>query len=193
MEEEVRHFSAVAGVGRTYSRRDVARVAAEVGGHVELAALLRSLSRSSFTLNECSELALLELNIIMKNNQRDAPAGLTLPLKSSHSWTRSATQKVLEGICAAVKTDPVSTLVRHLVQTTYPCCSAAAAAKIVFQAPPWLQPWCERYHVEASNVVALELTLFDALGRASNVMLFPLLGEENYHEKDSVDRLRMSR
>jgi hypothetical protein len=160
------------------SRRNIARVATEVAGHVEMVALMHSLPRCNLKLNERTELALLELNILLKRSKHLAGE---IHLKNSHSWCRNLTQKIIANVSATVRADPALTLVRHLVSTTYPRCSAAAAAKHVFEAPPWLQSWCERYHVEVNNVVVLELTLFDA-GRASNPMFFPLLGGGEYCE-----------
>ena len=57
----------------------------------------------------------------------------------------------------------------------YPGC-AAAATKHIIAAPQWLLSWCSRYNLEPHNVAVLELTLFDAAGRVSNAMHFPLLG-----------------
>lgn len=158
----------------TCSRRKMARVAAEVAGLFELVTLLHSLPRCDVKLDETTELALLELNILLKRQKRCDNLGVKLI--SSHSWTRNRTQKIVASVASAVPADPAITLVHHLVNTTYPRCSAAAAAKHVFEAPPWLQTWCERYRVEANNVVVLELMLFDAVGRVSNPLFFPLLG-----------------
>ena len=165
--------------GANYTR-NIARIAAEVAGLVEMVALMHSLPRCNLKLNERTELALLELNVLLKRNKKCSGA---VKLKSSHAWTRKSPQQVVALVSSAVRGDPAMTLVRHLVQTTYPCCSAAAAARHVLEAPPWLQPWCERFQIDSDNVVLLELTLHDAVGRMSNPLFFPLLGDGDYYRK----------
>lgn len=164
-------------VGRHLQQRNTARVAAEVAGHVEIVALIHSLPRCDMKLDDTTEPALLELDILLKRYRRCNPG---VKLISSYSWTRNRTHKIIASVASAVRSNPALTLVSLLVHTTYPRCSAAAAAKHVFETPPWLKSWCERYRMEANNVVVLELTLFDAVGRVSNPMFFQLLREREY-------------
>ena len=173
--------SPTSGSGSNYHNRRIARIAAEVAGHVEMVALLHSLPRCDMKLNEHTELGLLELNVLLKQNKKCCAA---VKLKSSHSWSRARTQNIVAQVSSTVREDPAMTLVRHLVDTTYPRCSAAAAAKHVFEAPPWLQSWCERFRVDVNNVSILELTLYDAVGRVSNPIFFVLGGDGDcYYEK----------
>jgi hypothetical protein len=46
----------------------------------------------------------------------------------------------------------------------------------VFDCPGWLRSWCARHSVPCKDVSVLQLTLYDATGRGSNAMYFPLVG-----------------
>lgn len=169
----------------SYDQRFIGRVAAEIAGVSEMVALITSLPRGGLLLSERTELAILELNTAML--QQKNSRGQTVAVKQSRSLcgaSKTRPSSVVAEILAAVgDADPTPTLVRHLTEVTYPKCSAAVAAKHVFEAPAWLQPWCGRHGVDWTNVEVVELTLFDGHGRGSNAMLFPLLGAGNHFER----------
>ena len=91
-------------------------------------------------------------------------------MTSSHSWTRADARRVLANLCAALKADPAQRLITHLVERTYPGCTAAAAAMHEMEAPQWLLSWCQRYSVEPRRVALLEVTLFDGAGGACQIL-----------------------
>lgn len=165
-------YLAAASSERDIANRDAARQAACISGETELVAMLQSLP---YPMNERKELMLLELNMLVRLNRcgvRD------LCVKSSHSWTRNDPRRIVSTVAAAAVggSHTAVELMTHLVGVTFPTCSSASAMHHVFDCPGWLRSWCARHSVPCKDVSVLQLTLYDATGRGSNAMYFPLVG-----------------
>jgi hypothetical protein len=163
-----RGFTAVASAATDARNLEMVRGAARASGEVELLALIASLP---FPLNERVELALLELNCLMRLHRDDLPH---LTLRASHSWSKAAPTRVVSLVDGAIRSQRVVDIIRHLVEVTFPSAVAAQAAQHVFEAPGWMRSFCQRNHTNPAAVRILEFTLHDAEGRASNALYFPL-------------------
>lgn len=174
--------------------RDMARDAARASGEVEL---LRMIDTLPFPLNEREELALVELNVLMRVHRESLPR---LRLRASHSWTKADPRRVVDLVADAIPRNPrVAHLLRHLARVAFPDAVAAHAAHHVFDVPPWLKSWCARNpggagaasaagrgaafsgeggEAPAALVVSVvEFTMYEARGHASNALYFPLFDE----------------
>ena len=142
-----RGFTSVASAATDARNLEMVRAAARASGEVELLALIASLP---FPLNERVELALLELNCLMRLHRDDLPH---LTLRASHSWSKAAPTRVVSLVDGAIRSQRVVDLIRHLVEVTFPSAVAAQAAQHVFEAPRWMRSFCQRNHTNPAAVM----------------------------------------
>jgi hypothetical protein len=122
-----------------------------------------------FPMNERLELALLELNVLMRIHKQKLPS---LRLKASHAWTRSEPARVAALIEHAIRDTRVTDFVKHLTTVAFPNCATLAAAQHVFAVPTFLAQWHRRNGI-AGDVRVLEVTMGDAHGANANAVFFP--------------------
>ena len=114
------------------------RAAACASGEHEV---LRYIHTMPFPMNERVELALLELNVLMRIHK--ASLG-RIHLKASHAWTRGEPARVVALVEHAVRDARVTDALKHLVAVAFPSCASVAAAQHVFAVPTFLRQWHER-------------------------------------------------
>lgn len=146
---------------------EMVRAAACATGEHEV---LRYIQTMPFPMNERVELALLELNVLMRIHK--ASLG-RLHLRASHAWTRGEPARVVALVEHAVRDARVSDALKHLVSVAFPSCASLAAAQHVFAVPTFLRQWHER-NGGGGDVRVLEVTMRDADGADANAVYFPM-------------------
>ena len=132
--------------------------------------VIRYIQTMPFPMNERVELALLELNVLMRIHK--ASLG-RIHLKASHAWTRGEPARVVALVEHAVRDARVTDALKHLVAVAFPSCASVAAAQHVFAVPTFLRQWHER-NGGGGDVRVLEVTMRDADGADANVVYFPM-------------------
>ena len=146
---------------------EMVRAAACASGEHEV---LRYIQTMPFPMNERVELALLELNVLMRIHK--ASLG-RIHLKASHAWTRGEPARVVALVEHAVRDARVTDALKHLVCVAFPSCASLAAAQHVFAVPTFLRQWHER-NFGGGDVRVLEVTMRDADGADANAVYFPM-------------------
>lgn len=146
---------------------EMVRAAACATGEHEV---LRYIQTMPFPMNERVELALLELNVLMRIHK--ASLG-RLHLRASHAWTRGEPARVVALVEHAVRDARVTGALKHLVSVAFPSCASLAAAQHVFAVPTFLRQWHER-NGGGGDVRVLEVTMRDADGADANAVYFPM-------------------
>ena len=146
---------------------EMVRAAACASGEHEV---LRYIHTMPFPMNERVELALLELNVLMRIHK--ASLG-RIHLKASHAWTRGEPARVVALVEHAVRDARVTDALKHLVAVAFPSCASVAAAQHVFAVPTFLRQWHER-NGGGGDVRVLEVTMRNADGADANAVYFPM-------------------
>ena len=146
---------------------EMVRAAARAAGEHEV---IRYIQTMPFPMNERVELALLELNMLMRIHK--ASLG-RVQLKASHAWTRGEPARVVALVEHAVRDARLIGALKHLVFVAFPSCASLAAAQHVFAVPTFLRQWHER-NGGGGDVRVLEVTMRDADGAHANAVYFPM-------------------